>query len=53
MIHRYLQVRFAWHSNPASTLFNGTALPAAPFRTDTWLCKIEEPDRIEVVLKSR
>jgi sialate O-acetylesterase len=28
-------VRYAWQSNPAATLFNGAGLPAAPFRTDT------------------
>jgi sialate O-acetylesterase len=30
------EVRYAWQSNPAATLFNGGGLPAAPFRTDTW-----------------
>jgi sialate O-acetylesterase len=30
------QVRYAWQSNPAATLFNGAGLPAAPFRTDSW-----------------
>lgn len=30
------QVRYAWQSNPAATLFNGAGLPAAPFRTDLW-----------------
>jgi sialate O-acetylesterase len=30
------QVRYAWQSNPAATLFNGAGLPAVPFRTDTW-----------------
>lgn len=30
------QVRYAWQSNPAATLFNGAGLPATPFRTDTW-----------------
>ena len=30
------QVRYAWQSNPAATLFNGAGLPAAPFRTDNW-----------------
>ena len=30
------EVRYAWQSNPAATLFNGTGLPAGPFRTDTW-----------------
>lgn len=29
-------VRYAWHSNPVATLFNGVGLPAAPFRTDDW-----------------
>lgn len=31
-----IEVRYAWQSNPAATLFNGAGLPAAPFRTDTW-----------------
>jgi sialate O-acetylesterase len=30
------EVRYAWQSNPAATLFNRAGLPAAPFRTDTW-----------------
>jgi sialate O-acetylesterase len=30
------EVRYAWESNPAATLFNGAGLPAVPFRTDTW-----------------
>jgi sialate O-acetylesterase len=30
------EVRYAWQSNPAATLFNGAGLPAAPFRTDSW-----------------
>jgi sialate O-acetylesterase len=30
------EVRYAWQSNPAATLFNGAGLPAAPFRTDRW-----------------
>ena len=30
------EVRYAWQSNPAATLFNGVGLPAVPFRTDTW-----------------
>jgi sialate O-acetylesterase len=30
------QVRYAWQSNPAATLFNGAGLPAGPFRTDRW-----------------
>ena len=30
------EVRYAWQSNPAATLFNGAGLPASPFRTDTW-----------------
>jgi len=28
--------RYAWQANPLATLFNGTGLPAAPFRTDDW-----------------
>jgi len=35
------QVRYAWQSNPAATLFNGAGLPAVPFRTDTWPEKTE------------
>jgi len=35
------EVRYAWQSNPAATLFNGAGLPAAPFRTDTWPLKTE------------
>ncbi len=35
------QVRYAWQSNPAATLFNGAGLPAVPFRTDTWPTKTE------------
>jgi sialate O-acetylesterase len=31
-----IEVRYAWQSNPAATLFNAAGLPAAPFRTDTW-----------------
>jgi hypothetical protein len=30
------EVRYAWQSNPAATLFNGAGLPAAPFRTEAW-----------------
>ena len=35
------EVRYAWQSNPAATLFNGASLPAAPFRTDNWPGKTE------------
>src|SRR5450631_803249 len=35
------QVRYAWQSNPAATLFNGAGLPAVPFRTDAWPGKTE------------
>jgi len=31
-----MQVRYAWQSDPAATLFNGAGLPAGPFRTDKW-----------------
>ncbi len=31
-----VEVRYAWQSNPAATLYNGAGLPAAPFRTDSW-----------------
>jgi sialate O-acetylesterase len=30
------EVRYAWQSNPAATLFNAAGLPAGPFRTDNW-----------------
>jgi sialate O-acetylesterase len=30
------EVRYAWQSNPAATLYNGAGLPAVPFRTDAW-----------------
>jgi sialate O-acetylesterase len=30
------EVRYAWQSNPAATLFNEAGLPAGPFRTDAW-----------------
>jgi sialate O-acetylesterase len=30
------EVRYAWQSNPAATLFNHAGLPAGPFRTDNW-----------------
>ncbi len=29
-------VRYAWANNPLGNLYNGAALPASPFRTDTW-----------------
>jgi len=29
-----VNVRYAWQSNPAATLFNGAGFPAGPFRTD-------------------
>ena len=35
------EVRYAWQSNPATTLFNGAGLPAGPFRTDNWSLKTE------------
>jgi sialate O-acetylesterase len=35
------EVRYAWQSNPAATLFNGAGLPAVPFRTDKWTGKTE------------
>jgi sialate O-acetylesterase len=28
--------RYAWQANPAATLFNGSGLPAIPFRTGDW-----------------
>jgi sialate O-acetylesterase len=28
--------RYAWQANPAAALFNGSGLPAVPFRTDNW-----------------
>lgn len=29
-------VRYAWANNPVCNLYNGTGLPACPFRTDSW-----------------
>lgn len=29
-------VRYAWDGNPANPFFNGTDLPATPFRSDDW-----------------
>ncbi|WP_234994517.1 sialate O-acetylesterase [Pedobacter caeni] len=29
-------VRYAWGNNPVCNLVNGAALPASPFRTDSW-----------------
>ena len=29
-------VRYAWSANPAASLYNGSDLPAVPFRTDDW-----------------
>jgi sialate O-acetylesterase len=29
-------VRYAWENNPVCNLFNGSGLPASPFRTDDW-----------------
>lgn len=31
-----IEVRYAWQSNPAATLYNGAGLPAVPFRSDSW-----------------
>jgi sialate O-acetylesterase len=36
-----IEVRYAWQSNPAATLFNGADVPAVPFRTDSWPGKTE------------
>jgi sialate O-acetylesterase len=30
------EVRYAWQSNPAATLFNVAGLRVAPFWTDSW-----------------
>ena len=29
-------VRYAWRNAPEANLFNGSGLPAAPFRSDDW-----------------
>jgi sialate O-acetylesterase len=29
-------VRYSWANNPIGNLYNGSDLPASPFRTDTW-----------------
>ncbi len=41
-VEKPTEVRYAWQSNPAATLFNGAGLPAAPFRTDSWPGKTED-----------
>jgi sialate O-acetylesterase len=41
LVAQPIEVRYAWQSNPAATLFNGAGLPAAPFRTDKWPGKTE------------
>ena len=35
-IPKPVAVRYAWSDNPAINLYNGTGLPAMPFRTDDW-----------------
>ncbi len=35
-VPRPVAVRYAWQANPLATLYNGAALPAAPFRSDHW-----------------
>lgn len=35
-VSKPIAVRYAWQSNPLATLFNGSGLPAVPFRTDNW-----------------
>lgn len=35
-IQKPVAVRYAWANNPDVNLINGSALPAAPFRTDDW-----------------
>jgi len=32
-----IAVRYAWANNPICNLFNGSGLPASPFRTDDWM----------------
>jgi len=35
-VPRPVAVRYAWADYPACSLYNGTGLPASPFRTDDW-----------------
>lgn len=35
-IKKPVAVRYAWAANPVCNLYNGTNLPASPFRTDDW-----------------
>jgi sialate O-acetylesterase len=35
-VPRPVSVRYAWADNPSVNLYNGTNLPASPFRTDDW-----------------
>jgi sialate O-acetylesterase len=31
-----IAVRYAWYNSPKANLYNGSGLPAAPFRSDNW-----------------
>ena len=35
-VQQPVAVRYAWADNPICNLYNGTDLPASPFRTDDW-----------------
>lgn len=35
-VEKPVAVRYAWANNPICNLFNGSGLPASPFRTDEW-----------------
>lgn len=35
-VKKPVAVRYGWANNPACNLYNGTDLPASPFRTDDW-----------------
>jgi sialate O-acetylesterase len=36
-------VRYGWDINPATSLYNGSGLPASPFRTDDWPSPADGP----------
>ena len=36
LVAQPVAVRYAWQANPSATLFNGSGLPAVPFRMDNW-----------------
>ncbi|NNM28267.1 MAG: hypothetical protein HKO57_02000 [Akkermansiaceae bacterium] len=48
-VARPVAVRHAWDMNPDIDLFNSAGLPAAPFRTDSWIVAPGRPVRIACI----